>query len=283
MTKLNRTSISSVVVVAGLLGMLTGCAVEAGEPGSTTAQSEDVIDAADVLVADLQLSNGQRLGWYEPADGSLLMGRSFALGSEVPTDFSESEAAALSPSELFDVIVSRVPQAVAAGAREALVAAEKRQAERTEELKGSTRNSSEVDSQTPAVNTPPVTTAQAGDVREKESAAIDDAWPWAQFKNLQSCWRGSSWGVEWSYASGDSKFTRVDNDRANVAAGCYLGSVSYRVRMNEWSWSTPVAVTLHAGQGWEWVRTAGAFDFDVESYVHNAAGDGYHHCGHGLR
>lgn len=287
MQKLIVVRCSAAILGMGLLGTLGGCTVDTTDPAGGETASEEFRDASETLVAKVHLSDGQTLGWYEPEPGSLLVGRSFVLGSEVPKDFSEAEAQAMPPSELYDLIVSRVPQEDSPEARAALVAAEARQAEVAEAMKDVVRSTSEPDDQGPIVNEAsdslPSISPASSDVRQKKLAAVDDAWPWDQFKNLQACWRGNSWGIEWSYSSGDNWFRRVDNYKVFVAAGSYSGTISYRVRKSTWSWETPVSVSLSAGNGWEWSSTAGAFDFDVESTVSNAAGDGFHHCGHGTR
>lgn len=261
----------------GAVSLMTGCTIETAAEHSATNES---VDATELLITEVKLSNGGRLGWYETAPGSLLIGRSFSVGKEQNDDFSPTEVQGLSPTELFDLIVARVPQTVSDGARKALVDAEARQAELTETMKNIPREPAESGEGPPVENLPPSTTNDVGVVR---SAAIDDAWPWEQFQNLQSCWRGNAWKVNWSRITGDTWFRRTDNNRAAVAAGSYRGTISYKVRKNTWSWETPVNVTLAAGQGWEWSNVAGAFDFDVESSVSNATGDGYHHCGAGTR
>lgn len=272
----------------GLVCLLAagGCSLEAA--GTKTDHADvassgdwpDAMDADDVKIAEVTLSNGETLGWYEVAPGVTLMGRELTQGSAPQTDYSEDDAKTLTPAEIFDKIVARVPQKVNPSFREGLVAA----SERTRALVESMNGSEKYRDRGGDVQSKGGASSMTGDVREAKQAVVDDsAFPWSQLEDHLACRTHRNWSVAWPHQSGDSWFRRTDNDKVDVLAACFRGQITYTVRVNTWSWETPVSRALAAGKGWAWNKSDYSLDFDVESRVTNSAGDGYHHCGSGWR
>jgi hypothetical protein len=264
-----------------LLGVV-GCSLESASTGADVASNEDwpeAIDVEDVKLAEVTLSNGDKLGWYEVAPGVTMTGLKITAGHSPQTDYTKEDASTLSPAELFDKIVARVPQKVDRGARASLTAAHERTLVLAASMKGvkkSRNRGTEAESRSGS-------SAETGEVRETRQAAVNDsAFPWTQFKEQDACGSYWEWVVSWPHITGDSSFLRSDCHSANLGAASYRGTINYRVRVNVWSWETPVSVNLSAGHGWIWSDFDAFVDFDIEAKVTNASGDGYHHCGGGL-
>lgn len=129
----------------------------------------EAIDAEDVKIAEVTLSNGDKLGWYEVAPGVTLTGLKVTAGSAPQTDYSEEDARTLSPAEVFDKIVARAPQEADPDARAALSASVERTRVLVESMKGMEKfrdRGAEVQSRSGSPS-------ETGDVRETQQ---DNRW-----------------------------------------------------------------------------------------------------------
>jgi hypothetical protein len=263
--------------------------VEHPDLGEQSAAAEDeaedswgpAIPVTDVAVAEIELTNGSTLGFYEIAPGVLLVGQSEDYANGPQTDYDPADLENLTPTEFYQKLLpgEALPQTlIDAQARAIDLAARADEPGgifdvRSQAPKPSDTQYEELNEFSPQIIAPGV-----GQV--KQAAVDDSAYPWSEYKTKIQC-QPLDWVVRWNHRTGDTSFTRVDNYLVDVGAGVYRGNVSYRVRVNTWSWSTPVSVSLGAGQGWHFHKFQVGFDFAVESKVTDASGDGYHHCGSG--
>jgi hypothetical protein len=298
------TSLGCVYLVAAGCG-LTACSgdgqlagghgeVGAGEEGvSPSAASAEPLDdwgpgveATDVVVAEVELSNGDRLGWYELSPGILLMGQSENFANGPQTDYDPETAKELLPSELYQQLVpdAAVPSELLEAEFRALELVQSsdihnRPAPDSQQFFDVDGFGSDVLERTDSLGE-----ELPDGVGQVQQAVVDDsAYPWTEYEQKIQCADWRTWTVRWHHQGGDSWFKRVENDASDVGAGVYAGTVTYRVRVNVWSWDTPVNVTLSPGEGWHWSRSNYFVDHIVESKVTNSSGDGYHHCGSGWR
>jgi len=261
----------------------TGSEPTASLGAASESEPARVVGLDEIEVARVDLENGLFVGWYEPAPGVVLVGGNIRYPHQ-PVSLEPG----LSALERFRALAPgrEVP--------EALRAADARRTHYAELSKEKGRP------QSPAVRVERVEEMGLGEgsrpgapvegIGVQRQAVIDDsACPWSWFENAycgicrddaNSC---GDWKVRWSFRTGTSIFTREDTWWAKVAACSYRGAIHYRVRVQPWySWSTSVDVIRQTGEGWWWSKDELSIDFDVESRVDQADGDGYHHCGTGM-
>jgi len=226
------------------------------------------VTLAEIELARVDAPDGRYVGWYEPGPGLIvtLQGGPANI-PPLPVDSS------LSPTKQFQSLAKGRPVPVAFRDAEKRVEAAAAEPRRP-----------------PPANRPP-----ESDFREssadgqdfKISKAVDDAcpWSWASAGGIRACTQSplDEWEVYWSFGTGDSNFTRNDNDVAWVAACAFQGAITYVARFRKWySWETKISTTVSQGQwaGYS-VGNSQSIDFDIYSQVTNGAGKGYHHCGSG--
>ena len=263
----------------GPAGLERGASVEtASDP-----QQARTVNLEEIEVARIDMENGLFVGWYEPAPGVVLVGGNIVYPHE---------------PVILDPALSTVEQ-FRALAPEREVPAALLEAEALRQHFAQLAEESGV-KQSPAVQIERVDGMGLGDgLRfetnvdgvgiQRQALPDDSACPWSWFEgaycgicaapNHNSC---GDWKVRWSFRTGTSSFTREDTWWTRTAACSYRGAIHYRVRVQPWySWSTVVDVIRQTGEGWWWSRDDFSIDFDVESRVDQADGDGYHHCGTG--
>lgn len=92
-----------------------------------------------------------------------------------------------------------------------------------------------------------------------------------------------SWTVEWLYRTNTSYFTRNDNHQVVTVVCPYRGNVLMTQKLRPWwTWSTAGTWTVIQGT-YRQFSNWNTIDFDFESRVSQAEGDGYHHCGSGKK
>lgn len=91
------------------------------------------------------------------------------------------------------------------------------------------------------------------------------------------------WQVFWNRRTGTSWFTRSNNEYTASAACSYRGTITYTLKYRLWlRWSTKGSWTVRTGHfRWISISKPRGRNFDIRSKVHNAVGNGYHHCGYG--
>jgi hypothetical protein len=109
----------------------------------------------------------------------------------------------------------------------------------------------------------------------------------SDFKNRR-CMDASSSYVSFSYCrtekTNDGSVYEDDVNGVYTAARPYRGNITLRLRYRpRWSWETQFSRTVSQGETYHAVRSNSSRDFDIESKVGDAAGDGYHHSTFGTK
>jgi len=234
---------------------------------AASAENTPAVTPEEIELARVDLPNGEYVGWYEPAPGLIVLGQSIRYPiAPVVLDSS------LSPIEQYQKLApgADVPKALIDA-----VEREKYYADEADRLG--------ID---PTVSIETSSNGQGGQTDNAAGASVqkalpdDSACPWSWFQPAY-CQPGVAWTELLSFKTGNSTIARNDEWNVHTAMCSYRGAVQYRVRWRTWyDWTTPVNVTRQTGEGWEWSHSGG-LDFDFESLVHDATGDGFHHCGRG--
>lgn len=279
-----------VVYLLGLLG-LSACGGIDGAVGEDGTVGEELGTEASSLspVAELELANGNVIGWYEVFKGAVIVGERFAISDgQTPAlrtlnvrDYSAvglfqalSEGRAV-PQQLVD-LDSRVahmaanPDPVPGDAERTAAGRIKREQLADADVRDGARSGLTKDG-----------------LGISQQAVVDEsACPhsWFFSRDVADCDGGAAqdWIVVRSFRTGTNNFTHDDTHLAWGGACSYRGAIHHRVRYATWySWSNFVDVTLQTGEGWIWDRNGGALDFDIDVRVDQADGDGFHVCASG--
>lgn len=247
-------------------------------PGEAAGESV-VVELETLKLASVKLANGNEVGWYELAPGTVALRETIAYPTEPVLDMI---AASASPTELFRKLA---PNALMP---ERLLAAVARSRELEEagdlsDFEALDVEAGELQAETASTRSDPAATAsrlgEPGGLPTR-TAALDDACPWSWFKSqCDMCATGpcGDWQVSWPNITGNSSFKRKGYMTA-IAICPYRGSVHQVIRLRG---NVSRDAIRQPGVAVRWFLNNGSHKFTASSTVDQADGDGYHHCGEG--
>jgi hypothetical protein len=268
-------AIASIVLSIGLAACSSaGDEAEPAGPGESA-----IVDLETLKLASVKLDNGNEVGWYELAPGSVALRETVAYPTEPLLD---AIAASASPAELFRQLA---PNAVIP---QRLLAAVERSRELDEAGDLSDFEAVDVEAGELRAETASTQIERAATIAElvesgglpTRTAALDDACPWSWFKSqCDICATGpcGDWQVSWPNRTGSSSFSRKGYMTA-IAICPYRGSVHQVIKLRG---NVSRDAVRQPGVAVRWFLNNGSHKFTASSSVDQADGDGYHHCGEG--
>lgn len=261
-----------------LLGLFSAGCQEAPDhrqtAGAPPALDESTVVAAEaVMVAKVDTKDGGYVAWYEPVPGLVVVGETGKYPNPPVIRQLREGGIDGSPENLFRKLAPNAPLP-----KSLTMALERRdQYLSLSESLGLSAAASVRTSQQPSETSEIAVASQA----VQDPIADDSACPWSWFAPNQCfCW--GEWCEQLGYQTGTTSFTRHDQNSFRSAACVYRGTIRYVTSYKTWwSWSTAVNAVVSAGWYSTWWRDNVSIDFDASSWVKEAEGDGYHHCGDG--
>lgn len=268
-----------VLMTVSLLGAVTsGCqqdesTTQVSDQPSMTIDETAISSAESVMLAKVDTSDGGYVAWYEPVPGVIVVGEMGKYPNLSVADKLGSDGGLGTPEDIYRALApnSPIPDKMSKAMERrdyygGLTASlGKSIAVRTEAAKKSTA------------------TSEVGVARQaaQDPIADDSACPWSWFYQARCGCIGSQCTVL-AYQTGTTSFTYSDKNYFTSSACAYRGTVrligSYKTW---WSWTRAYDVQVPTGWYYYWWHDNTMFDFDASSWVQEADGDGYHHCGTG--
>lgn len=232
--------------------------------GTNSIKQHLVPDRELHLVAQVERYNGNLVKFYEPQPGMLIISEE-GIVPNLPLT-AEYDIASIAPVELYNFLAPNEP------IPEKLLQAQQLADEL--EIYFSKKEMVPPSEKYSLVEDNDVTLGFETLDDKVKINAIDDKCPASWFK-ANFCG-----GVCWLYQTGTSWFQVNDVNYAFAAACSYRGTIRLTFKYRPWwTWYTQGSWWVAAGT-YRWVyRYNGWIDFDFQSIVDQAGGDGYHHAG----